>query len=205
MRVLVACEESQAVTLAFRARGHEAYSCDLQECSGGHPEWHIQGSALDILDECWDLLIAHPPCTYLANSGVRWLYNDDGSKNIERWSMVDAGAWFFNCFLKATHIPMIAVENPIPHSHANLPPYTQLIQPWQFGDNFSKATCLWLRGLPPLVPTVLKKPENIVHACHMEPPGPDRQKNRSKTYPGIAAAMAEQWGGEWQPEMRLQA
>jgi len=200
MRVLVACEESQAVTIAFRDRGHEAYSCDIQDCSGGHPEWHYKCDVFDIIHDGWDLMVAHPPCTFMANSGVRWLYNNDGTTNRQRWSDLKEASTFFAELWDAP-IERIAIENPIPHKYAMLPPYTQVIQPWMFGDNFSKATCLWLRGLYPLVPYVVSRPANIEHACHLEPPGPDRQKNRSKTYPGIAAAMADQWGGDWVPEL----
>ena len=201
MRVLVACEESGRVRDAFLAKGHDAISCDLQPTSTPGP--HYQGNVFDLLDEEWDLMIAHPPCTYLANSGVRWLYNDDGTDNVDRRENVKLAAGFFAALYEQYHIPMVCVENPIPHCHAELPAYTQLIQPWQFGGNYSKATCFWLRGLRPLVPSVLTKPEHIEHACHLEPPGPDRQKNRSKTYPGIANAIAAQWGGDWQPEFSL--
>ena len=210
-RVLVACEESQAVTLAFRNLGHEAYSCDLQECSGGHPEWHFQEDCFDIITHGdpdgndWDLLIAHPVCQYLTNAGSRWLYNPDGTTDEARWKNMREGRGFFMRFLgsETNHIPKIAIENPIPHGHAGLPPYAQCLQPWEFGDNYSKATCLWLKGLRPLVPSVLTEPSGVIHACHMEPPGPERAKNRSKFYPGFAAAMAHQWGTDWKPELVL--
>lgn len=201
MRVLVACEESQAITKAFRDCGHEAYSSDLQSCSGGHPEWHIKGDCFDVIKDEWDLLIAHPVCTYLSNSGSRWLYKKDNRPDQKRWCEMYKGRDFFMRFLghEVRHIPRVVVENPIPHGHANLPPYTQCIQPWMFGDLFSKATCLWVIGLPPLVPYTVIKPPGVVHACHKEPPGPDRAKKRSKTYPGIARAMALQWGTDWRP------
>ena len=190
MKVLVACEESQAVTIAFRNKGHEAYSCDILPCSGRHPEWHIQGDAIKALrSEVWDLVIAHPPCTRLANSGVRWL----SERNL--WDELFEAAKFFNKFIlygKLGH--KIAIENPIPHKYAKSElnaQYNQIIQPWQFGHGESKATCLWLFNLPKLIPTnvVLGRDQNI-WKC---PPGPERAKLRSKTFPGIAKAMATQW------------
>ena len=197
MKVLVACEESQEVTKAFRYLGHEAYSCDIQDCSGGHPEWHIKDSVHHVLCRpltmFWDLIIAHPPCTFLSNSGVRWLYNKDKSKNVDRWEDMEEGAIFFRSLLHA-NCDAIAIENPIMHKHAlriigERP--TQIIQPWQFGHGETKATCLWLKGLPKLQPT------NIVEGREQRiwkmPPSIDRQKLRSKTYSGIAKAMAEQW------------
>lgn len=193
MKVLIGCEESQAVCKAFRGLGHEAYSCDIQDCSGGHPEWHIKG---DVIEQAYsgnyDMGIFHPPCTFLANSGVRWLYNKDKSMNKDRWQEL---LWARRLFLDLLNSPisMIAIENPIPHKHATLPKYSQVIQPWQFGHGETKATCLWLKGLPNL------KPTDIVDGREQKiwklPPTPDRQKLRSKTYPGIAKAMADQWGG----------
>lgn len=192
MKILLGCEESQEVTKAFRALGHEAYSCDLMPCSGGHPEWHIQG---DVIDQAYsgnyDLMIAHPPCTYLANSGVRWLNIRDGKiTNYDRKQQMLWGRRLFIDLLNAP-IPFVAVENPIPHKHCFLPKYSQIIQPWMFGHGETKATCLWLKNLP------LLKPTNIVSGREQKiwkmPPGPDRAKLRSKTYPGIAAAMASQW------------
>lgn len=191
MKVLVACEESQAVCIAFRERGHEAYSCDLQECSGEHPEWHIQGDVKDIIYRDWDLIVAHPPCTYLCNSGVRWLFNKEGLKNSDRWTAMFDASRFFNLFTSITWCP-VAIENPIPHKYAALPKYSQIIQPWQFGHGESKATCLWLYNLP------LLKPTDIVEGREQRvwkmTPGENRAKERSKTYQGIAKAMAEQWG-----------
>lgn len=190
MKVLIACEESQEVCKAFRAKGHEAYSCDILPCSGGHPEWHIQDDVTAVLGiKEWDLIIAHPPCTYLCNSGVRWLKGDPNRYE----QMVIASEFFkriftyrFNTYIK------ICVENPIPHKHGGLPKYSQIIQPFQFGHGERKATCLWLYNLPELRPT------NIVEGRKQRiwkmPPSADRTKIRSKTFPGIAAAMAEQWG-----------
>ena len=149
MRVLVACEESQAVCKAFRARGHEAYSCDLQPCSGGHPEWHIQADALELLKLRWDLIVAHPPCTYLSNLGANWLFNKDHSiKDPERESKGWKAKQFFMAFLEAD-CSRIAVENPVPSRYWRMPPYSQIIEPYMFGDPWRKRTCLWLRGLPP--------------------------------------------------------
>lgn len=197
MRVLVACEESQAVCKEFRRLGHEAFSCDILPCSGGHPEWHIQDDVLKHLNDGWDLMVAHPTCTYLTNSGVCWLHKDPS-----RWSKLDAGASFFRKLLEAP-IPRKAIENPIPHKYAVERigrKYDQLIQPWMFGHPESKATCFWLEGLPKLVETDNVKeeysnlPKNIAQRIHYLPPGPERRLLRSKTFSGIARAMAEQWG-----------
>jgi len=193
MKVLIGCEESQEVCKAFRAKGHEAYSCDLLPCSGGRPEWHIQA---DVVNEAYsgkyELLIAHPPCTYLANSGVRWLNIVDGKiTNEERKQNMLWGRRLFLDMLNAP-VKFICVENPIPHKHCFLPKYTQIIQPWQFGHGETKATCLWLKGLPPLQPTDIVDGREA--RIHKMAPGPDRAKMRSKTYSGIAKAMADQWG-----------
>lgn len=203
MRVLAACEESQAVCIAFRERGHEAYSCDIQPCSGGHPEWHLQCDALELLKLKWDMIIAHPPCTYLTNAGSRWLWG--GHKlNQERYQKgLDAKA-FFMAFYNAD-CPKIAVENPVPSAVFEMPPYTQVIQPYEFGHPYSKKTCLWLKGLPTLTPTqiigdhipyVLSGSYSKTHDPKYK--GASRKggaaKIRSKTFPGIARAMAEQWG-----------
>jgi hypothetical protein len=194
MKILVACEFSGIVREALRAKGHDAWSCDLLPTE--QPGQHIQGSVFDVLLDSWDGLIAHPPCTFLTNSGVRWLYNADGTINGDRWGKMLDAVGFFNTFIgeRVSHIPMVAVENPIMHKHAREQiacAYTQIIQPWQFGHGETKATCLWLRGLPKL------NPSNIVAGrvgkVHHEAPGPDRWKNRSRTYTGIAAAFAEQW------------
>ena len=202
MKILVACEESQAVTIEFRKLGHEAYSCDIEPCSGGHPEWHIQGDVRMVLNLEWDMIIAHPPCTYLANSGVTWLYNKDGSRNEKRWNELVKGGEFFRLFINHP-CRKIAIENPIPHKYAVEiigRKYDQIIHPWQFGHPERKATCLWLKGLEPLKETDNRKaemlllPKNQQQRIHYMPPGPERAKMRSKTFPGIAKAMAEQWG-----------
>lgn len=210
MKVLIACEESQIVCKAFRTRGHEAYSCDIQEPSGGHPEWHILGDALTAVAGGviitmdgkahevgkWDMLIAHPPCTYLSNAGARFLY-PKGVLNEERLRKGIQAKDFFLRFLWAD-IPKIAVENPIPSSVYCLPKYTQTIQPYQFGHPFKKKTCLWLKGLPELQPTDELPADQIqstkISGNWFNKGGKERQKNRSKTFPGIARAMAEQWG-----------
>lgn len=193
MRVLVACEFSGVVSQAFRDRGHDAISADFleNELTGGR--FHYQGDVLDILDDDWDLLIAHPPCTYLCNSGVRWLWNKDGEKNEKRWfELAEARAFFMR--LWTSKIPKKCIENPIPHKYAELPKYSQVIQPWMFGHPESKATCLWLEGLPLLQPTEIVPKEKVHQRIWKLPPGPDRWKERSRTYEGIARAMAEQWG-----------
>lgn len=201
-KILIACEESQAVCKAFRKLGHEAYSCDILECSGGHPEWHIKGDVLEQLDKQWDLIIAHPPCTYLTNSGVRWLYNKDKSKNITRWNDLKNASEFFKKLLECD-CKYIAVENPIMHKHAvNIigRRQDQLIQPWMFGHGETKATCLWLKNLPKLEPTdIVKGREQRIWNMVNEKGKKvgwntdEIKKLRSKTYPGIAKAMAEQW------------
>jgi len=188
MKVLVACEYSATVRDAFRAKGHDAWSCDILPTEG-NPRWHIQGNVLEVIhDTKWELMIAHPPCTYLANSGVRWLHTQEG-----RWKKMWAGAYFFQKLLNA-NIQKICVENPIPHRHAGLIKYTQIVQPWMFGENESKATCLWLKDLPKLVPDVTVKPDKLEHRVWRMAPGPDRQKERSRFFRGISNAMAEQWG-----------
>ena len=196
MRVLVACEYSGKVREAFRAKGHDAWSCDLLPADDGSP-YHIQGDVLEILNDGWDLLIGHPPCTYLCNSGVSWLH-----KIPERWDQMRKGAEFFKA-LWDSDIPKIAIENPIMHKYAKEiigSTQTQLIQPYQFGHPESKATCLWLKGLDPLVETDNVKevwkslPKKEAQRLHMLPPSADRWKLRSETYQGIADAMAEQWG-----------
>ena len=219
MKALVACEESQEVCKAFRARGHEAYSCDIQEPSGGHSEWHICGDVLPLLngncefvtmdgvthriDGKWDLLIAHPPCTYLSNAGARWLYAG-GELNTERYRKGLEGKKFFMAMLNAD-CPRIAVENPIPSSIYDLPQYTQIIQPYQFGEPWSKKTCLWLKGLEPLQPTNIVddyKPycsSGSYSSTHdLKYKGASRKggsaKSRSRTFQGIAKAMADAWG-----------
>lgn len=191
MRVLVACEFSGIVRDAFIARGHDAVSCDLLPSERPGP--HHQGDVLPLLGAGWDLMIAHPPCTYLANSGVRWLY-ENGEQNEERWYEMWEGARFFRELLNAD-IPRIAVENPVMHGYARRivgRGQDQCVQPWQFGHGETKATCLWLKNLPPLVPTnIVPEREQRVHKM---PPGPERWRERSRTFPGIAEAMADQWG-----------
>lgn len=192
MRVLIACEESQIGCLAFRNRGHEAYSCDILDCSGGHPEWHIKADVFSILDDGWDMMIAHPECTYLCNSGVRWLYKN-GRKDYERWGKMYAASLFFRDLFRA-NIEKIVIENPIMHKYAKKIiqyQYNQIIQPWQFGHGETKATCLHILGLPLLEATdIVEGREARIH--HMAP-SKDRGRLRSKSYPGILAAMAEQW------------
>lgn len=205
MKVLVACEESQRVCTAFRQYGHEAYSCDLIPCSGFHPEWHIQDDALKVLyAEKWDLVIAHPPCTYLTRAGACNIptHPDWISKGFE------AKKFFMEFFDYARKFDVhMAIENPIPMACYHLPPYSQLVRPWQFGDPNDKPICLWLYRLPFLTNTCIvkhndgmrywinKKTGKLMsgsvwyysdmahHSCH-----------RSKTFPGVAAAMADQWG-----------
>ena len=216
MRVLIACEESQAVCIAFRERGHEAYSCDIQEPSGGHPEWHICGDALAAIRGGyivtmdgvghhvgkWDLLIAHPPCTYLTNAGaVRMTVK--GELQRERYEKAMAARDFFMQMWTAS-VERIAIENPTPMGIVKLPPPTQVIQPFQFGHPYSKRTCLWLKNLPTLIPTsFISNYEPYVNGGCKDAYGRCRrfqgrnerdQKTRSKTFPGIAAAMADQWG-----------
>jgi hypothetical protein len=219
--VLVGCEESQVVTIELRKLGHEAYSCDLKPCSGNNPEWHFQMDLFQVIKggslitesgqkifiTKWDVGIFHPTCTFLCNSGVRWLYEKDGRQNTQRWfSLIDAMDFFnkikYECLKNG--ILKFALENPIPHKYAvngiadkkGIEKYTQLIQPWQFGDTTSKATCLWLYGLPELKHTNLIPKENRTFEIHKATPGPQRAELRSKTFPGIAKAMALQWAGK---------
>lgn len=218
MKILVACEESQAVCKAFRARGHEAYSADIQEPSGGHPEWHILGDVLPLINgDCtfftmdggahnisgeWDLIIAHPPCTYMTNAGaVRMRVK--GQIVQERYNKAMEAKAFFMEFYNA-QCPRVAIENPTPMKIINLPEYTQAIQPCQYGHPYSKRTCLWLKNLPPLQPTkILAFHEPYVNGGCKDAHGNYRKfqgrkerdpKIRSKTFPGIAEAMADQWG-----------
>lgn len=254
MKILVACEESQIVTTAFRARGHQAWSCDIEPCSGGHPEWHLQCDVRMVLDEDWDMIIAFPPCTYLCASGMHWTTRGlrDPQLTIDA---VEFAKLFWN------HLcPKVVIENPVGRLSKELGKPTQIVQPWMFGDDASKKTCLWIRGLPELIPTKIIPPKGfqpIVYAsqlplceCCDEPfctlhnehyadcgcfgptqddvryciidgvefaasqthidkpiwgnqtpsgqnklgPSPERAKLRSKTYPGIAEAMAQHWG-----------
>lgn len=193
MRVLVACEESQVVCISFRERGHEAYSCDIQPCSGGRPEWHLQCDALEIIKLRWDLIIVHPPCTDLAASGAKWFRQkqEDGRQQ--------AAIDFFMKFVNAD-CPRIAVENPVGIMSTVYRKPDQIINPWQFGHPEQKKTCLWLKGLPLLHETnnvydeMMRLPQKQRERIHYLPPSADRAKLRSKTYTGIALAMAQQWG-----------
>lgn len=240
MRVLVACEESQRVCSAFRARGHEAYSCDIIDPSGGHPEWHIKGDVLPILNPTivhkvidtgeevfendmplirfwtmdgkrhefagkWDLIIAHPPCTYLTVTGNRWFNVEKyGEKAIERMKLREEAKEFFMALINAK-CDHIAVENPIGVMSTSYRKPDQIIQPYWFGDPFEKKTCLWLKGLPPLKKTNEVKPEERVQYASGKTlpawfaeaaslPAAERSRIRSQTFPGFAEAMAEQWG-----------
>jgi len=194
MKILCACEESQAVTIELRRLGHEAYSCDIEPCSGGHPEWHLQQDVLPLLKEKWDMIVAFPPCTHLAVSGAAWF--EQKRKDGRQQQGIDF-------FMKFTFLncSKVAIENPVGIMSTHYRKPDQIIQPWQFGHKEVKATCLWLKGLPLLRPTnnvkeeMLSLPKNKRERLHYLPPGPDRAKIRSKTYPGIARAMAEQWAG----------
>jgi hypothetical protein len=228
IRILIACEESQRVCIEFRRLGHEAYSCDVQEPSGGHPEWHILGDALDVLNPAehgvgygdksysirfrtmdgilhqvakWDLIIAHPPCTYLSSAGSSRLFDADHRiKDAEREAKGWEAAAFLRHFLDAD-CEHICVENPAPMHYWGLPPYTQIIQPYQFGHPWKKRTCLWLKGLRSLTPTDIVQPTSCWvqtggRTCRTKlrgAKGVRNPKDRSKTFPGIARAMAEQW------------
>lgn len=230
MKVLVACEESQRVCIAFREKGHEAYSCDIIDCSGGHPEWHIKCDVLHILSpirytahntykghicfktmdgefhdiEKWDLIIAHPPCTYLTNTGNPYLNVDKyGEKAIERHKNREEAFEFFMRFVNAD-CERIAIENPIGYVSSRYRKPNQIIQPYHFGAPFTKATCLWLKGLPCLIPECTEKPldcKSYAWETMYDENGKTiswssdlSKKLRSKTFEGIAKAMAEQWG-----------
>jgi len=208
--ILVACEESQRVCNAFRLRGFTSFSCGIQPCSGGHPEWHILGDVSPLVDgNCnfitengehheitgqWDLIIAHPPCTYLSNAGARHLYKGGVLQHARYEKGVEAKD-FFMLFMNAD-CAHIVVENPTPSRVFGLPPYSQVIQPWMFGHPFQKRTLLWIKGLPDLKPTniVNTRIPTTTPGCWFNGKGADRQKERSKTFQGIADAMAEQWG-----------
>ena len=222
MKILVACEESQAVTIELRRLGHEAYSCDLIPCSGGHPEWHIRWDALAMINgNCsfltcdgelhsiegkWDMLIAHPPCTYLTVTGNRWFNVERyGEKAIRRRKDKEEAVKFFMAFVNAD-CEKIAIENPIGSMSTDYRKPDQIIHPYMFGDPERKSTCLWLKGLQPLKPTDIVEPRVIKYKngkgtdspWHMETmklPPEERAKARSKTFHGIACAMAEQWAG----------
>ena len=220
-KILIACEESQAITKEFRALGYEAYSCDLLPASGGHPEWHIQGDAFkEAYSGKYDLMVAHPPCTYLAVSGNRWLYNKDGSRNEERYQS-QAEALDFVRDLMTAPIKHIAIENPISVISSQIRKPNQIVQPWQFGDKAQKSTCLWLKNLPLLEPTnIVEKGEFKEWVCKKtgknkkqalwyyealqkaKTPA-ERRTLRSKTFKGMAEAISEQWGGIFQPSMQV--
>lgn len=252
MNVLIGCEESQAVCMEFRKLGHNAYSCDLQKCSGGHPEWHFNCDIFEVIDnkggitqsgdevhvDKWNLLITHPPCTYLTTSGNRWLYTKDGNgnkiKNKERWKNLEDGAAFFMKVANAD-VDRVCIENPVGHMNARWRKPDQIIQPWQFGDTARKLTCLWLKNLNPLEPQFIEEPEGLdaglgngeykypkwvydaLEQARQETAqwvvnnridvstqegklakkkyfDEARRRLRSKTFPGIARAMAETWG-----------
>ena len=212
LNVLIACEESQAVTKQFRALGHNAYSCDIKPTSGDNPEWHIQGDAVQVAyDESreWDLMIAHPPCTYLAVSGARWLYNKDGTPNEERMQNRDNAMHFV---MQLAHAPIdyIAIENPVSQISSLWRKPDQIIQPYMFGDEASKKTCLWTKNLPDLEPTNVvgkgefkewvdkngktkRQPKWYYDALSQARNAEERRTLRSKTFEGIAVAMAVQW------------
>jgi len=201
MRVLVACEESQAVCKEFRALGHEAYSCDIQECSGGHPEWHFQQDVFEVIDMGWDMMIAHPPCTFISKAGARWMYLKSGVVNNERLKKaMDAKDFFFK--LLNAKIEKIAIENPQPLKIVGLPNPQTYVQPFEYGHPYSKKTYLWLKNLPPLLPTCIMAnykpflPSNTGGKKRGQKATPKSitQKDSSKTFPGIAKAMAQQWG-----------
>jgi site-specific DNA-cytosine methylase len=210
MKVLIACEESQAVTKAFRALGHDAYSCDILPCSGGHKEWHLQGDVFNYINQGWDLMIAHPPCTYLSVSGARHLYNKDKTPNIERYKN-QAEALNFVQRLMDIDIPRIAIENPISVISSKIRKPDQIIQPYMFGDSASKSTCLWLKNLPKLISTNMvdkgefkewidkntgkvKRQALWYYEALQQAKNPqERRTLRSKTFKGIAEAMANQW------------
>ncbi len=216
MKILVACEESQAVTIELRKLGHEAYSCDIEPCSGGHPEWHLQQDVIPLLKEKWDMIIAFPPCTYLTVAGNRWFNVEKyGDKAIKRIRDREEAIKFFMMFANAD-CEKIAIENPIGIMSTAWRKPDQKIQPWQFGHPHSKTTCLWLKNLPLLKPTeILEKPDSgWENQSFNKGTGkyggfvnydenrkilawnnPKTAKIRSKTYPGIAKAMAEQWAG----------
>jgi len=209
-KVLIACEESQAVTIAFRKLGFEAYSCDILPCTGGHPEWHYQQDVFEVINKGWDLMIAHPPCTYLSVSGAKHLYNKDGSPNEERYQNQREALLFVKKLMDA-NIISIAIENLISVISSKLCKPDQIVQPYWFGDSASKSTCLWLKNLPKLEPTnmvdkgkfkewvgkngkIKKQPMWYYEALTKAKTTEERRGLRSKTFQGIADAMADQWG-----------
>jgi len=209
-KVLIACEESQAVTIAFRKLGFEAFSCDILPCTGGHPEWHYQQDIFEVINKGWDLMIAHPPCTYLSVSGAKHLYNKDGSPNEERYNNQRQALLFVKQLMDA-NIKHIAIENPISVISTKLCKPDQIVQPYWFGDSASKSTCLWIKNLPKLEPTDMvdkgqfkewigkngktkKQPMWYYEALTKAKTTEERRGLRSKTFQGIADAMANQWG-----------
>ena len=206
MKILVACEESQRVTIELRKLGHEAYSCDIEPCSGGHPEWHLQQDVLPLLKEKWDMILAFPPCTYFTTAGACRMYHKVDGKSIldeDRFACAMKMKELFMAIYNAD-CPKIAIENPTPMKIIGLPEYTQVIQPWQFGHPWTKRTLLWLKGLPNLEPTEIVKPEmgswvngdsKQYKKANGKHNGKSKAIDRSKTFPGIAKAMAEQRAG----------
>lgn len=201
MKILVACEESQAVTKELRNLGHEAFSCDLLPCSGGHPEWHYQQDVFEVINQGWDMMIAHPPCTYMSKAGARWMYPTAGNLNQERFELAIEAKDMFMKLLNAP-IKHIAVENPVPLKVVGLPKHSQAVQPYEYGHEYSKKTLLWLKNLPLLKPTDIV--ENYKPYLPSNTGGKKRgqsysrgtaknAKESSKTFEGIARAMAEQW------------
>jgi len=201
MRVLVACEESQAVTKELRKLGHEAYSCDTEDCSGGHPEWHLKQDVTKLLKEKWDMIIAFPPCTYMTNGGAVRMYPVKGVIDPDRFKKSQEAKEFFMLFYNAD-CPKIVIENPMPMKVVGLPEKTQVIQPYEYGDPFSKRTYLWLKGLPKLKPTnILTDYQPFINggggrlnkSNYKGKSFANGSTKRSKTFEGIAKAMAEQW------------
>tara|TARA_R100001443_G_scaffold110868_1_gene123110 strand:- start:47 stop:727 length:681 start_codon:yes stop_codon:yes gene_type:complete len=218
--ILVACEESQTITKEFRGLGYKAFSCDLLDCSGGHPEWHIKGDAIkEAYSGKYSMMIAHPPCTYLSVSGARWMYNKDGTKNKERWKNQLDALWFVKKLMEAP-IEKIAIENPISVISTQIRKPDQIIQPYQFGDKAQKTTCLWLKNLPHLKPTKIvekgeffewvdkngkkkKQPKWYYDALSKAKNDYERRTLRSKTFPGIAKAIAKQWSADIPVQLQL--
>ena len=204
MRILLACEESQEVTKRLRAKGHEAFSCDILPCSGGKPEWHLQQDVTELLKEKWDMIIAFPPCTFLTVTGNRWFNIERyGDKAIKRHADRKEAIEFFKMFANAD-CDKIVIENPVGVMSTHYKKPNQIINPYQFGDPFEKKTCLWIKGLPNLIPTNIVEPPKRTefasgksmptwYADAWKLPKEERAKLRSKTFPGIAEAMAEQW------------
>lgn len=209
LRILVACEESQAITKELRELGHEAFSCDLLPCSGGHPEWHFQEDVFEVIKDGWDMMIAHPPCTFLAVSGARWMYNKDGSINQERLDNQNEALNFVQRLMDAP-IDKIAIENPVSVISSQIRKPDQIVQPWMFGDEAQKSTCLWLKNLPLLEPDNIvgkgefiefvskkgvkkKQPKWYFEALKNAKSPEERRTLRSKTFKGMAKALANQW------------